>query len=197
MRVAPARTTLTGLASTYPPAALASVSASTDAGRQAVASAQQARTGGDPLAALASLHDAEARLDATLAPFREHAEQGAGAQAQATDLLGRVTSQVRGVSDYVETRRGAVGPEARTGLSEAARLAQQAQVMLPTDPTAALAQVQQAGSLAEQARQLAQADVQQKKGSAPTVWAAAWDRRRAIVQRAPRQLSGPVGRIDA
>ena len=80
-----------------------------------------------------------------------------------------MTSQVRGVSDYVETRRGAVGPEARTGLSEAARLAQQAQVMLPTDPVAALAQVQQAGSLAEQARQLAQADVQQKKGSAPTV----------------------------
>jgi uncharacterized membrane protein YgcG len=137
------------------------VSAATEAGRQAVASAQQARTGGDPLAALTALRDAEARLDATLAPFREHAEQSARAQAQATDLLGRVTSQIRGVSDYIETRRGAVGPEARTRLSEAARLAQQAQVTLPTDPVAALALVQQAGSLAEQAGQLAQRDVQQ------------------------------------
>ncbi|WP_146192412.1 TPM domain-containing protein [Cellulomonas sp. WB94] len=136
------------------------VSAATDAGRQAVSSAQQARTGGDPLAALSALRDAEARLDATLAPFREHAEQSARAQAQATDLLGRVTSQIRGISDYIETRRGAVGPEARTRLSEAARLAQQAQVTLPADPVAALAQVQQAGSLAEQASQLAQADVQ-------------------------------------
>jgi uncharacterized membrane protein YgcG len=147
------------------------VSAATDAGRQAVASAQQARTGGDPLAALTALHDAEARLDATLAPFREHAEQSARAQAQATDLLGRVTSQIRGISDYIETRRGAVGPEARTRLSEAARLAQQAQVTLPTDPVAALAQVQQAGSLAEQASQLAQADVQhwedQQRSSGP------------------------------
>jgi uncharacterized membrane protein YgcG len=147
------------------------VSAATDAGRQAVASAQQARTGGDPLAALTALHDAEARLDATLAPFREHAEQSARAQAQATDLLGRVTSQIRDISDYIETRRGAVGPEARTRLSEAARLAQQAQVTLPTDPVAALAQVQQAGSLAEQASQLAQADVQhwedQQRSSGP------------------------------
>jgi hypothetical protein len=137
------------------------VTAATEAGRQAVAAAQQARTGGDPLAALTALRDAEARLDATLAPFREHAEQSARAQAQATDLLGRVTSQIRGVSDYIETRRGAVGPEARTRLSEAARLAQQAQVTLPADPAAALALVQQAGSLAEQAGQLAQADVQQ------------------------------------
>jgi uncharacterized membrane protein YgcG len=147
------------------------VSAATDAGRQAVASAQQARTGGDPLAALTALHDAEARLDATLAPFREHAEQSARAQAQATDLLGRVTSQIRDISDYIETRRGAVGPEARTRLSEAARLAQQAQVTLPTDPVAALAQVQQAGSLAEHASQLAQADVQhwedQQRSSGP------------------------------
>jgi len=139
----------------------AAVTAATEAGRQAVAAAQQARTGGDPLAALTALRDAEARLDATLAPFREHAEQSARAQAQATDLLGRVTSQIRGVSDYIETRRGAVGPEARTRLSEATRLAQQAQVTLPTDPAAALALVQQAGSLAEQAGQLAQADVQQ------------------------------------
>jgi len=147
------------------------VSAATDAGRQAVASAQQARTGGDPLAALTALHDAEARLDATLAPFREHAEQSARASAQATDLLGRVTSQIKGISDYIETRRGAVGPEARTRLSEAARLAQQAQVVLTTDPVAALAQVQQAGSLAEQAGQLAQADVQrwedQQRSSGP------------------------------
>lgn len=137
------------------------VSAAADAGRQSVAAAQQARTGGDPLAALTALHDAEARLDATLAPFREHAEQSARASAQATDLLGRVTSQIRGISDYIETRRGAVGPEARTRLSEAARLAQQAQVTLPTDPVSALALVQQAGGLAEQASQLAQADVRQ------------------------------------
>jgi hypothetical protein len=137
----------------------AGVQAATAAGRQAAAGADSARTGGDPLAALRDVRAAEARLDEALAPFRERAEHAARAGAQLHDLLGRLTSQVRAVADFIETRRGAVGPEARTRLSEAARLTQQAQAESVTDAVGALATAHRASELAQQAQLLAQRDV--------------------------------------
>lgn len=128
---------------------------------EAQTAAQTAATvhdGGDPLAALRRLTDAEAALDAALAPFRERAEQAARANALLRDTLGRVESQVRATSDFVQTRRGAVGPEARTRLSEAVRLVGEARALQPTDPVAALQRAQQADGLAQSAAQLAQQD---------------------------------------
>ncbi|MGW6132473.1 TPM domain-containing protein [Cellulomonas sp. NPDC055163] len=136
------------------------VQAAVQAGRAAATAAEAARSGGDPLAALRDVRAAEARLDETLEPFRERAEHDARARAQLDDLLGRLASHIRAVHDYIETRRGAVGPEARTRLSEAARLAQQAHRDAATDATGALALAHRAGELAGQAQQLAQLDVQ-------------------------------------
>lgn len=136
------------------------VQAAVQAGRAAAAAAEVARTDGDPLAALRDVRAAEARLDEALEPFRERAEHEARARAQLDDLLGRLASHVRAVHDYIETRRGAVGPEARTRLSEAARLAQQAHRDAATDATGALALAHRAGQLAGEAQQLAQLDVQ-------------------------------------
>ncbi|MHA7133504.1 TPM domain-containing protein [Oerskovia turbata] len=134
------------------------VGARTSEAQAAVFDGEAARTGGDPIAALRRLTDAEAALDAALAPFREKAEQAARAAALLRDTLGRVDSQVRATNDYIETRRGAVGPEARTRLSEAIRLLGEARALQASDPVRALATAQQADSLAQSAAQLAQRD---------------------------------------
>lgn len=135
--------------------------------RQAITAAEAVRAGGDPLAALRRLTDAEAALDGTLEPVRTRAEQADRARAQLTEVLGRVTAQVRAVADFIETRRGAVGAEARTRLAEAARLTQDAHQAGDTDPVAALATARRAEQLATSAQQLAEADVsgwQQQQG---------------------------------
>jgi hypothetical protein len=125
--------------------------------RTVLAAAATERTGGDPLALLRRLGDAEAALDGALAPARALAEQAERAKAQVAALLGRVVGQIRALADFIETRRGAVGAEARTRLAEASRLAQEAE--RADDPRAALASAQRAEQLALQAQQLAEADV--------------------------------------
>lgn len=128
--------------------------------RAAIAEARAAREGGgDPLAALRRITDAEAALDAALASRREAEEQGRRAQAQLGEALGRLDSALRATTDYVDTRRGAIGPEARTRLAEGARLRQWAIDQRVTDPVAALDAARRAEQLVVEAQRLAQADV--------------------------------------
>lgn len=136
----------------------AAVAAALAEAEAAMTQARDARSGGDPLAALHRLTAAEAALDAALAPAREKAEADARARALLRDTLGRVDSQVRATQDYVATRRGAVGPEARTRLAEAARLVAEAQALQAQDPSAALERAQQAERYAQQATRLAEQD---------------------------------------
>ncbi|MFE5310523.1 TPM domain-containing protein [Isoptericola sp. NPDC056605] len=136
----------------------AAVAAALAEAESAMTQARDARSGGDPLAALHRLTAAEAALDTALAPAREKAEADARARALLRDTLGRVDSQVRATQDYVATRRGAVGPEARTRLAEAARLVAEAQALQSQDPTAALERAQQAERYAQQATRLAEQD---------------------------------------
>ncbi|MFD6178494.1 MULTISPECIES: TPM domain-containing protein [unclassified Isoptericola] len=136
----------------------AAVAAALTEAEAAMAQARDARTGGDPLSALHRLTAAEAALDAALAPAREKAESDARARALLRDTLGRVDSQVRATQDYVATRRGAVGPEARTRLAEAARLVAEAQGLQTQDPAAALERAQLAERYAGQAARLAEQD---------------------------------------
>ncbi len=145
---------------TSDPVVTAAVSTAVAEANAAVAVAQQARSTatGDPLGGLTRLTSAEAALDAALAPLREQAEQAARANALLRETLGRVDSQIRSTNDYITTRRGAVGPEARTRLSEAIRLLGEAQAMQPTDPAGALVRAQQAEAMAQSAAQLAQQD---------------------------------------
>jgi len=137
------------------------VAVQADAARAAVAAGRAARSGdGDPLAALRALAEAEAALDTALAPLREGQERRRRAQALLTDALGRLDSWLRATRDYIGTRRGAVGPEARTRLAEAERLHQQAYDLRERDPEGALAAAQRAEQLVSQAQQLAQQDVE-------------------------------------
>lgn len=128
--------------------------------QQAIAGAQAARTGGDPLAALTSLADAEASLDTALAPSREVAEQRARAAALLRESLGRAESRIRAVNDFIDTRKSAVGPEARTRLSEAIRLLGEARSLEQADPVAALDATRRCEQLIQSAQQLARDDVQ-------------------------------------
>ncbi|MDO8152279.1 YgcG family protein [Isoptericola sp. b408] len=126
--------------------------------RAAVDQARAAKDGGDPLAALSRLAAAEAALDDALAPSRHRSEADARARALLRDVLGRTESHLRSTRDYVTTRRGAVGPDARTRLAEAERLVAQAREQQASDPQAALATAQQAERYGQQAAQMAQQD---------------------------------------
>jgi hypothetical protein len=135
----------------------AGISAAAATATAAITYAQQA--GNDPLAAEAALESGEAKLDELLAPVRAAAAEAEKARVALTESLGRITSRVKAVSDFIETRRGAVGAEARTRLSEAARHLDQAQKTLTSDPTASLAALQQSEAYVNEAEQLAQTDV--------------------------------------
>ncbi|MBN9376209.1 MAG: TPM domain-containing protein [Cellulomonas sp.] len=130
------------------------------AAQHAVQAASAVRAGtGDPLAALRGLTSAEAALDASLAPMREREEQGRRALVLLDDTLGRLDSAIRAATDFINTRRGVVGPEARTRLAEGQRLRDQAVAQRATDPVGALPLAQRAQQYVDDAVAAARQDV--------------------------------------
>ncbi|WP_420093243.1 TPM domain-containing protein [Mycolicibacter minnesotensis] len=129
--------------------------------RDAVAEAlATARSSGDPLGAFTALIKADAGLDQlldTVAEERAAAERLARTLEQA---LFTASSRIRAVSEYIDTRRGSVGPEARTRLAEARRRLDAANDKRTTDVAGALTQANSAATLAAAAQSLAKADVQ-------------------------------------
>jgi predicted nucleic acid-binding Zn-ribbon protein len=129
-----------------------------DAAVKAVADAQ-ASGATDPLGAFTRLAHADAELDRLLV--------GIGEEREATERLSRAFDQalataqarVRGVSDYIDTRRGSIGPEARTRLAEAVRQLQAAQDTRSVNLNEAIAHANGASMLAAQAQDVANADV--------------------------------------
>ncbi|WSX28163.1 TPM domain-containing protein [Streptomyces sp. NBC_00984] len=121
----------------------------------------------DPIDALRRVEEADAALDAALAGVRER-EQG---DRRALSLLDGATltarSAIAAAADYITTNRGAVGSQARTRLAEAQRRLDRSRELAGSkDPQGALAEAQQADSLAGQARSLAEQDVR-SYGSGP------------------------------
>ena len=155
------------LEGTVPAATLAPLVADAQAAVEQGRQASGANPTGDPLAALDHLARAEAAIDAALAPAREREENDSRARASLGSRLARLNSQVESVTSYITTYRGAVGPSARTALSEAARHATAATTVQTTDPVAALAEVAAAEPLIAQAQTLAEADV---RGSSSSSW---------------------------
>ena len=148
-----------------PAATLAPLVADAEAAVAEGRQASGANPSGDPLAALDHLTRAEAAIDAALAPAREREENDSRARASLGSRLARLNSQVESVTSYITTYRGAVGPSARTALSEAARHATAATTVQTTDPVAALAEVAAAEPLVAQAQALAEADVRGSSSS--------------------------------
>jgi uncharacterized membrane protein YgcG len=136
----------------------AELAAARDAAVKAVADAQSTGTA-DPLGAFTKLTQADAELDRLLASIAEEREANERLSRAFDQALFTAQSRVRGVSDYIDTRRGSIGPEARTRLAEAVRQLQAAQDKKDTDLNQAVAHANGASMLAAQAQDLANADV--------------------------------------
>lgn len=135
------------------------LAAARDAAIRAVESAR-AGASDDPLGEFGQLTKADAGLNGLLATLAQ--EQAAAEQLNRSleQALFTAQSRVRAVSDYVDTRRGSIGPEARTRLAEAKRHLQAAQDKRSTLPTEAIAHANAASTLAATAQSLANDDVQ-------------------------------------
>jgi uncharacterized membrane protein YgcG len=116
----------------------------------------------DPLAALHLLDEASTALDQAIAGAREVERQRRRAEAALDQTLVSARAAVSAASDFVSTRRGAVGTQARTRLAEAQR--HLAAATAGGDPAAALREAQQAETLGNQALDLARSDVDRWSG---------------------------------
>jgi uncharacterized membrane protein YgcG len=131
------------------------------AAESALATVQQEVTAGryDPLAAVRRVQEAGGRLDKALAAVRDRQQQAQRARGLLEQALLAARSEISATQDFITTRRGAVGGEARTRLAEAQRHYDEAMAAAGSDPVAALSHAQRADARAEQAGQLARADV--------------------------------------
>ncbi len=130
----------------------------------AVATAQR-NGSADPLGAFTQLTKADAELDRLLVAVEQQREAAERLSRALDEALFTARSRVRSVSDFIDTRRGIVGPEARTRLAEAVRQIGAAESTRATDPAEAIAHANGAASLAAQAQALANADVQNAQRS--------------------------------
>jgi len=137
----------------------AELGAARDAAVKAVADAQSTGAA-DPLGTFTELTKADADLDRLLASVAEEREAAERLSRAFDQALFTAQSRVRSVSDYIDTRRGSIGPEARTRLAEAVRQLEAAQASKTTNLTEAIAYANSASTLAAQAQSMANADVQ-------------------------------------
>ena len=131
--------------------------------RNAAARALDAANGSgsaDPLSAFTGLTKADADLGRLLTTVAE--EQAAAERLTRTleQALFTAQSRVHAVSEYIDNRRGSVGPEARTRLAEASRQIDAAQNIKATDLNEAVNYANRAAALAAEAQSLAESDVQ-------------------------------------
>ncbi|WP_291044804.1 TPM domain-containing protein [Herbiconiux sp.] len=113
----------------------------------------------DPLTARASLEAADAPLDAALASVRDEQERAARLIVQRDRAIATAQNEVGQAQSFLQTRRGAVGPDARTRLSEAQRHLDQSLALATTDPEASLREATTASQLASRATATARLDV--------------------------------------
>lgn len=141
-----------------PDGALASLVAAT---RQQIAAARAQLTGDAkrPQSALSALLGADSALDGGLAGARDAAQRAARARQSLDQQLQQARAQVSAAEDYISTRRGAVGAQARTRVAEARVALDRAEREAPTDPERAVAEATRAVQLSGHAIDAARADV--------------------------------------
>ncbi len=112
-----------------------------------------------PLITLQSLEAANTQIDGVVQGVRDAAASAQRAQQLLGQQLLQAQAQVSAAEDYITSRRGAIGAEARTRLAEAGAALVQAQQLQTSSPEQALQYAQRANQLAGQAIQHAQNDV--------------------------------------
>lgn len=110
----------------------------------------------DPIAVRRALEESDAALDAALVPLREAEARRQRAVALLASATDAARASIQAADDFITTRRGAVGAEARTRLAESKRRFEQGAA--EPDPIAALEHMQAADALSDQANALAQQD---------------------------------------
>ncbi|OZC56741.1 hypothetical protein CH267_10065 [Rhodococcus sp. 06-621-2] len=113
----------------------------------------------DPLGSFTQLVAADQHLDAVIADATEAKTQDDLLRSRLARDLGGAQSQITAAKDYISTRRGGVGAEARTRLAEAERHFAAARQLESSDPAKAIQHAQAAAQLASRASQSAQTDV--------------------------------------
>ncbi len=129
-----------------------------DAAVKAVADAKNSGST-DPLGTFTRLMKADAELDRILEDVDEQRQEAEKQTKLLEQALFTAQSRVRSVSDFIDTRRGTVGSEARTRLAEASRQLEAAQAKKDSDRAEAIAHANGAATLAAQAQSLANDDV--------------------------------------
>ena len=124
-----------------------------DWARSAVASGEY-----DPAATRRALEDSDGALEAGLAPLRAAEEARRRADALLASTVDGARASIRAAGDFITTRRGAVGAQARTRLAEAERQFAAGIALAESDPATALPHLQTADQVADQALALAQQD---------------------------------------
>ena len=112
-----------------------------------------------PTAGVATIEEADGRLERALAPLRDAQRRRDRAVETLPRAIDSADEAIRSTRRYVDSRRGGVGGTARTRLAEASSSLQTAQDRQQDDPVAALEAAQRAQSLANQARSTAEQDV--------------------------------------
>lgn len=155
-----------GAAGTGNPAADASAAGRVAAAATALRQAQSAASVVplDPIAALRIATEARRLADEALAAVRQDAEQLARYVAAVDTSLATAQADLQVAADFIATRRGSVGRQARTRLAEADRLLESAFALRETDPQRAMDAARRAERLAEEAYQLADDDFDQFGG---------------------------------
>lgn len=143
-------------------ALIAELRAARDAATRAVENSSNTPGGStdDPLGVFAELTRAGSDLDRILAAVAQEQADAERLNRSFEQALFTAESRVRAVSDYIDTRRGSIGPEARTRLAEAKRQVQAARDKRSANLTEAINHANAASTLAANAQALANADVQ-------------------------------------
>jgi hypothetical protein len=127
----------------------------------AVAALDTAHASGsaDPLGSFTGLTKTDADLNRLLATVAEEQATAERLNRTLDQTLFTAQSRVHAVSEYIDNRRGSVGPEARTRLAEASRQLDAAQDNRSGDVGDAITYANKAAALAAQAQSLAENDV--------------------------------------
>ncbi|WP_166435915.1 TPM domain-containing protein [Cellulomonas shaoxiangyii] len=132
--------------------------------REVLALAGASLTGGDPIAALADLAQAEGALDAALVPHREQQERLQRARRRVDEQLPRVLRDIDTTESLVRAHRGTVGAWARQQLSEAREQARVAGAL--SDPVTAVAALDRAQQTVAAAQRAARQEIEDARSDA-------------------------------
>ena len=127
--------------------------------RSAITAGRDARDGGDSLAALRRLTRAEHDLDNALARYREEDDRVGRSRQLLDQRLDPVRTRLESIDATIQSRRGAIGPEARTHMAEAVRLYNAAVDLVTEDPARAAELLDAAEDHGELALSAAQEDI--------------------------------------